>query len=122
MEKYPELLPFCDYLLNGTNESDDAFVHAIDEKVTFFNNDEDWKKEYMEWEMEKKIIADDALKRGLMLGHTKGKKEGLLILYKVLNETFPAEEAFRKTCANYPDIAHELIREWITDESSQFGD
>ena len=78
----PELRAFLDYVGGKpAGRSDDSYVQQIDRAVRRAKKNAVWRKQYMDWEMEKKEIEWTARKEGraegLAEGEAKGKAENL---------------------------------------------
>ena len=62
------------------------FTQAIDAETKRVTNDEDWRERYVTWEMDLKIIQEDAEKKGEKKGRLAGKKEKALEIAKALKK------------------------------------
>ena len=104
----PELRAFLDYVGGKpAGRSDDSYVQQIDRAVRRAKKNAVWRKQYMDWEMEKKEIEWTARKEGraegLAEGEAKGKAENLaenikiLAAYlKSLDDSLTMEQAMRR--------------------------
>ena len=70
------LADFLCYVISGKAGSE--FTQAIDAETKRVTNDEDWRERYVTWEMDLKIIQEDAEK--------KGEKKKALAIAKSLKE------------------------------------
>ena len=78
------LADFLCYVNSGKAGSE--FTQAIDAETKRVTNDEDWRERYVTWEMDLKIIQEDAEKKGEKKGRLAGKKEKALEIAKSLKE------------------------------------
>ena len=82
------LADFLCYVNSGKAGSE--FTQAIDAETKRVTNDEDWRERYVTWEMDLKIIQEDAEKKGEKRGEKKGrlagKKEKAIEIAKSLKE------------------------------------
>ena len=100
----PELRAFLDYVGGKpAGRSDDSYVQQIDRAVRRAKKNAVWRKQYMDWEMEKKEIEWMALKKGRAEGKAEGKAEVLaentktLAAYlKSLDDSLTMEQAMRR--------------------------
>ena len=76
------LADFLCYVNSGKAGSE--FTQAIDAETKRVTNDEDWRERYVTWEMDLKIIQEDAEKKGEKKGRLAGKKEKALEIAKSL--------------------------------------
>ena len=74
------LADFLSYVNSGKVGSE--FTQAIDAETMRVTNDEDWRERYVTWEMDLKIIQEDAEKKGRLAG----SKEKSLEIAKSLKE------------------------------------
>ena len=116
-EEWPQLVPFCRYVM-GTM-SDDAFVKAIDEKVQYYNNDENWRITHMKWEEYKAGLIETGEKRGEKRGIAKGRKtekiSAVLTLYRRLTTLgIEKEQAIQYVHDDYPDLSDHMIRKILS--------
>ena len=74
------LADFLSYVDNGKAGSE--FTKAIDAETKRVTNDEEWRERYVTWEMDLKIIQEDAEKKGRLAG----QKEKALAIAKTLKE------------------------------------
>ena len=70
------LADFLSYVNSGKAGSE--FTQALDAETKRVTNDEDWRERYVTWEMDLKIIQEDAEK--------KGEKKKALSIAKYLKE------------------------------------
>ena len=68
------LADFLSYVDSGKAGS--KFTQAIDAETKRVTNDEEWRERFVTWEMDLKIIREDAEKKGIEAGIALGKKEG----------------------------------------------
>ena len=68
------LADFLCYVNGGKAGSE--FTQAIDAETKRVTNDEDWRERYVTWEMDLKIIQEDAEKKGEKRGMEQGVKKG----------------------------------------------
>ncbi|MDD6362122.1 MAG: Rpn family recombination-promoting nuclease/putative transposase, partial [Lachnospiraceae bacterium] len=100
----PALRAFLDYVGGKpAGRSDDSYVQQIDRAVRRAKKNAVWRKQYMDWEMEKKEIEWMALKKGRAEGKAEGKAEVLaentktLAAYlKSLDDSLTMEQAMRR--------------------------
>ena len=82
------LADFLCYVISGKAGSE--FTQAIDAETKRVTNDEDWRERYVTWEMDLKIIQEDAEKkgekRGMEQGVKKGEKKGRIDTAKALKK------------------------------------
>ena len=86
--KYRELRK--SYVNSGKTGSE--FTRAIDAETKRVTNDEEWRERYVTWEMDLKIIQEDAEKKGRLAG----QKEKALAIAKALKEDGMADEKIAK--------------------------
>ena len=78
---YSSMMAFLDYVGGKpAGSSDDSYVQQIDRAVRRAKKNAVWRKQYMDWEMEKKEIEWMALKKGRAEGEAKGRAETIIIL------------------------------------------
>ena len=65
------LADFLSYVNSGKAGS--AFTQAIDAETKRVTNDEEWRERYVTWEMDLKIIREDAEKKGRLEGEKEGR-------------------------------------------------
>ena len=65
------LADFLCYVISGKAGSE--FTQAIDAETKRVTNDEDWRERYVTWEMDLKIIQEDAEKKGRLAGNKEGR-------------------------------------------------
>ena len=74
----------------NSGKAGSKFTQAIDAETKRVTNDEDWRERYVTWEMDLKIIQEDAEKKGEKRGEKKGrlagKKEKAIEIAKSLKE------------------------------------
>ena len=70
------LADFLCYVISGKAGSE--FTQAIDAETKRVTNDEDWRERYVTWEMDLKIIQEDAEKKGRIDTAKALKKQGKL--------------------------------------------
>ena len=80
------LADFLSYVNSGKTGSE--FTRAIDAETKRVTNDEEWRERYVTWEMDLKIIQEDAEKKGRL----EGQKEKALAIAKALKEDGMADE------------------------------
>ncbi len=78
------LADFLCYVNGGKAGSE--FTQAIDAEMKRVRNDEDWRERYVTWEMDLKIIQEDAEKKGEKRGMERGAKKKALAIAKSLKE------------------------------------
>ncbi len=76
LKEYPELVTFCEYILNDTVGTDE-FIQMIDEQVKRNNEDNRWQEERMQWEAELMEERRQGFLEGKKEGLEEGRKEGL---------------------------------------------
>ena len=74
------LADFLCYVNSGKAGSE--FTQAIDAETKRVTNDEEWRERYVTWEMDLKIIQEDAEKKG----EKRGEKKKALAIAKSLKE------------------------------------
>ena len=74
------LADFLSYVDSGKAGSE--FTKAIDAETKRVTNDEEWRERYVTWEMDLKIIQEDAEKKGRLAG----QKEKALAIAKSLKD------------------------------------
>ena len=78
------LADFLCYVNSGKAGSE--FTQAIDAETKRVTNDEDWRERYVTWEMDLKIIQEDAEKKGEKRGMEQGVKKGRIDTAKALKK------------------------------------
>ena len=78
------LADFLCYVNSGKAGSE--FTQAIDAETKRVTNDEDWRERYETWEMDLKIIQEDAEKKGEKRGMEQGVKKGRIDTAKALKK------------------------------------
>ena len=124
-DEYPDLVPFCDYVMGIKTE--DAFVNAVDEKVRLYNENKDWRLGYMEWEMHKLELINKGKKEGIPIGEKigeirgkkLGKKEGIWettrlavrkSYHRLRSLGIDEKQALQYVCEDYPELTDKIIR------------
>ena len=74
------LADFLSYVNSGKTGSE--FTQALEAETKRVKNDEEWRERYVTWEMDLKIIQEDAEKKGI----EKGAKEKALAIAKTLKK------------------------------------
>ena len=74
------LADFLRYVNSGKTGSE--FTQALEAETKRVTNDEEWRERYVTWEMDLKIIQEDAEKKGM----EKGAKEKALAIAKTLKK------------------------------------
>ena len=91
------LADFLSYVNSGKAGSE--FTQALDAETKRVTNDEEWRERYVTWEMDLKIIQEDAEK--------KGEKKKALAIAKYLKEmgTMSDEDIAKATDLPLPEVA-----------------
>jgi len=111
-EQYPELVPFCDYVLTGDNDGTDEFVEAIDKSVQYYSRNPEWKVRYMEMKQHELEWKE--------MGKAEERRRGMMNLYAAgIEMTGSAENAFRAVCDKYPEFTAEEIRSILSSEMNE---
>ena len=108
-QEYPQLIPFCRYVMGV--KTDDAFVKEIDKKVQFYSKDKEWRRNHMEWEQYRlNLILKSEAK-----GREEGREEGMNTLFNRLQKLgIDREQALKCVCEEYPQYSHKKIREILS--------
>jgi predicted transposase/invertase (TIGR01784 family) len=94
------LSDFLSYVDSGKAGS--AFTQAIDAETKRVKNDEEWRERFVTWEMDLKIMCEDAEKKGRL----EGKKEKALAIAKNLKKlgTMSDSEIAEVTALPLPEV------------------
>ena len=102
------LADFLSYVDSGKAGS--KFTQAIDAETKRVTNDEEWRERFVTWEMDLKIMCEDAEKKGVQAGIALGKKEGekekaLAIAKALKDDGMPNEKIAKVTALPLPEVA-----------------
>ena len=78
------LADFLTYVHTGKAGS--KFTQAIDAETKRVKNDTEWRERYVTWEMDLKIMCEDAKQEGIQAGIALGKKESAIATAKALKQ------------------------------------
>ena len=92
-----ELAAFLQYVNSGQILNE--FTQEIDDETKKIRNDTDWRDRVVTWEMDLRIIQDEAREKGLKEGMKEGKKEGMTLAKQEI------AEALRKKGMSEAEIA-----------------
>ncbi len=112
-QEYPQLIPFCRYVMG--RKTDDAFVKEIDTKVKYYSRDKTWRENHMEWEQYRMnlILKSEAKGRqeGIEKGREEGREEGMNTQFNCLLKLgIDREQALKYVCEDYPQYSRKEIR------------
>ena len=94
------LADFLSYVDSGKAGS--KFTQAIDAETKRVRNDQDWRERFVTWEMDLKIMCEDAEKKG----EEKGEKKKALAIAKALKDDgMPNEKIAKVTALPLPEVA-----------------
>ena len=126
-EDHPSIRPFADYVMDGTNTTEDTFIQEVESAVQLKKKDREAEDRYMNYEYElycaKKEGIEEGRKEGRKEGIRDGESIGMIRMYDAFLEIGMNEEesaaktagAFRKTI---PEVLQAVAeRESILPES-----
>ena len=99
------LSDFLSYIDSGKAGS--KFTQAIDAETKRVRSDQDWRERFVTWEMDLRIMCEDAEKKGEEKGRLEGEKEKALMIAQNLKKlgTMSDSEIAEVTSLPLPEVA-----------------
>ena len=101
-EDHPSIRPFADYVMDGTNTTEDTFIQEVESAVQLKKKDSEGEERYMSYEYELYCAKKDGLKEGEAIG--------MIRMYDAFREmSMNEEEAVSKTAEAYQKTAADVM-------------